>query len=203
MAHTMIGLKRLDNLQECLEGVLRDGIPGDVIETGVWRGGACIFVRGFFKVHGVTDRRVWLADSFEGFPETRPTDHALDIEMDLHQYNAAADVPTSLETVRQNFDRYGLLDDQVRFLKGWFADTMPTAPIDRLAVLRLDGDTYGATMDVLTHLYPKLSPGGYAIIDDYYMPSCREAVHEYRDRHGITDEIHKIDRLGVYWRRAA
>ncbi|MFJ8587255.1 TylF/MycF family methyltransferase [Streptomyces sp. NPDC093595] len=200
VAHTMIGMKRLDNLHQCIEDVLRDGVPGDVIETGVWRGGACIFARGVLKAHGVTDRTVWVADSFQGFPKTEADDHPMDVEMDLHQYNEAVSLPTGLETVRENFARYGLLDDQVRFLPGWFKDTMPTAPVERLAVMRLDGDSYGATMDVLTHLYGKLSPGGYVIVDDYCIPACRQAVHDFRDRMGIDDEIHQVDRQGAYWR---
>ncbi|GAA1295021.1 TylF/MycF/NovP-related O-methyltransferase [Saccharothrix xinjiangensis] len=203
VAHTMIGLKRLDNLQHCLETVIRENIPGDFIETGVWRGGACIFARGLLKAHGVTDRTVWVADSFQGFPVTRPDDHALDVDMDLHQYNEAVDLPTSMESVLENFRRYDLLDDQVRFLPGWFADTMPTAPVERLAVMRLDGDSYGATTTVLDHLYARLAPGGFAIIDDYCIPACRQAVHDFRDRNGVHEEIVIIDRQGAYWRRAS
>ncbi|HET9382410.1 MAG TPA: TylF/MycF/NovP-related O-methyltransferase [Streptomyces sp.] len=200
VAHTMIGLRRLDNLQECLEGVLRDGVPGDFAETGVWRGGACIFARGVFEAHGVRDRTVWVADSFQGFPKTTADDHRLDIDIDLGQYNEVLDIPVDVETVKRNFERYGLLDDQVRFLPGWFKDTMPAAPIEKLAVLRLDGDSYAATRTVLTHLYHKVSPGGYVIVDDYCIPACRQAVHEFRDEHGITEEIHRIDRQGSYWR---
>src|ERR1700723_3522684 len=61
-AHTMIGLKRLANVRECVENALADGIPGDLIESGVWRGGTTIFMRAILKVHGVTDRLVWVAD---------------------------------------------------------------------------------------------------------------------------------------------
>lgn len=203
LAHTMIGLERLDNLQHCLEAVLRDEVPGDFVETGVWRGGACIFARGLLTAHGARDRTVWVADSFQGFPDVTDEDHALDVEMNLSQYNEAIGVPIALETVRENFRRYGLLDEGVRFLPGWFQDTMPTAPIERIAVLRMDGDSYAATMDVLRHLYPKLSPSGYVIIDDYCLDACRQAVHDYRDEHGIEDEIITIDRQGVYWRRSA
>src|SRR6478672_4155816 len=65
-AHTMLSLKRLDNIQYCVERVLHDGVPGDLIETGVWRGGATIFMRAILKVHRVFDRTVWVADSFDG-----------------------------------------------------------------------------------------------------------------------------------------
>lgn len=199
-AHTMVGLKRLRNVRECLERVIADGVPGDFIETGVWRGGVCIFARAILKAHDVSDRRVWVADSFQGIPDTGPTGHAMDQELALHQFNSVLGIP--VDTVRENFERYGLLDDQVRFLPGWFKDTLPTAPIDRLAVLRLDGDLYESTMDALRNLYPKLSPGGFVIVDDYCIKACEQAVTEFRDEHGIDDPITVIDECGVFWRRS-
>ena len=140
-AHTMIGLRRLDNLQFCLEDVLDRGIPGDFIETGVWRGGSTIFMRAALKSRGITDRCVWVADSFEGLPPPNPEQYPLDEGLNLHVFKELA---ISLERVRANFQRDGLLDDQVRFLKGWFRDTLPSAPVARLAVVRLDGDPVGA-----------------------------------------------------------
>lgn len=88
----------------------------------------------------------------------------------------------------------------MRFLKGWFKDTLPRAPIQKLAVLRLDGELYESTVGSLTHLFPKLSVGGYIIIDDYFLKGCREAVHDFRDKHGIDDPINDIDGMGAYWR---
>ena len=200
VAPTMIGLARLDNIQHCVERVIEDGVPGDLIETGVWRGGAVIFMRGVLKASGVTDRTVWAADSFEGLPAPNASKYPHDNGIHLEQYKELA-IP--LEDVKRNFERYGLLDDQVRFLKGWFRDTLPGAPIEKLAVLRLDGDLYESTMDALTSLYPRLSPGGYVIIDDYsVIPACRQAVHEFRDANGITAPITTIDAQGVFWRRA-
>jgi hypothetical protein len=199
-SHTMIALERLDSLQYCVEDVLARNIPGDFIETGVWRGGAVIFMRALLKAHGITDRRVWVADSFAGLPppdgERYPRDTGLDFYL-------VPELAISLEQVQANFERYGLLDDQVRFLQGWFRDTLPNAPIETLAVLRLDGDLYESTMDALTHLYPKLAPGGYVIVDDYgAIPACQQAVHDYREAHGVTDKIETIDWTGVYWRRS-
>jgi hypothetical protein len=108
-----------------------------------------------------------------------------------------------LEEVKANFERYGLLDGKVRFLKGWFESTLPEAPIEKLAVMRLDGDLYGSTMDALVSLYPKLSVGGYVIIDDFgAMPTCRKAVMDYRESNGIDDEMINIDWSGAYWRRS-
>jgi hypothetical protein len=198
-AHTMIGLKRLVNLRLCVETILDDRIPGDLVETGVWRGGATIFMRALLKARGVTDRVVWVADSFAGLPPPDTARYPHDRGITLHQFPQLA---VSLERVQDNFRRYGLLDDQVRFLKGWFRDTLPSAPIERLAVLRLDGDLYESTIQALDALYDKVSPGGFVIVDDYHnVAACRHAVHDFRDRRGINDPIQTIDWGGAFWRR--
>lgn len=198
-AYTMIGLERLDNLQYCMEQVLKNGVPGDFIETGVWRGGSTIFMRAFLKAYGDVSRQVWVADSFQGLPPPDAAQYPQDMG-DVH--HTIDELKISLEQVKANFESYGLLDDQVHFLKGWFKDTLLTAPIKQLAVVRLDGDMYESTMDALKALYPKLSIGGYLIVDDYCISSCAKAVHDYRDQHGITDEIIQIDGTGVYWKRS-
>ena len=197
----MIGLKRLDS-QSCLEDVLTHGVPGDLIETGVWRGGSTIFMRAILKAHGVTDRRVWVADSFEGLPppdsKTFPADEG-------SEFHTARQLAIPLEQVKSHFERYGLLDDQVRFLKGWFRDTLHVAPIDRLAILRLDGDMYESTMQALEPLVPKLSVGGYIIVNDAEsaVPACRQAVQDFRQANNIREPIVPIDWTGVYWQRSA
>lgn len=202
-AETMIGLKRLDNLEECIRTVVAEDVPGDLIETGVWRGGGSIFMRAVLRSLNAGHRVVWCADSFEGLP-------APDLEkypQDRHaaKWHEMAHLRVSLEQVRENFKKYDLLDDHVRFLKGWFKNTLPTAPIERLSILRLDGDLYESTMDALEALYHKLSPGGFAIIDDYGMvePTCRSAVHDFRDRNGISSPIVDIDGNGAFWRKDA
>lgn len=197
-ALSMIGLKRLTNLQECVETVIADGVPGDLIETGVWRGGACILMRGILEAHGVHDRTVWVADSFQGLPPPDADSHPADAGDKHHLFDSLA---VSQQEVAENFARFGLLDEQVRFLEGWFSETLPTAPIEQLAVARLDGDMYGSTIDALTALYPKLSAGGFLIIDDYNLGPCKQAVTDYRQAHGITEPIVDIDGRGVFWRR--
>lgn len=197
-ADTMIGMRRLENLQYCIESVIREGVQGDLIETGVWRGGACVFMRAALAAHGVSDRRVFVADSFEGLP--KPDGRFVQDTGDTHHIHSFLAV--SQAQVEENFRKFGLLDDQVVFLKGWFKDTLPTAPIERLSILRLDGDMYASTMDGLEHLYPKLSVGGYCIVDDYgAVPGCREAVEDYRAKHGITGELVEIDWTGRYWKK--
>lgn len=198
-AETMVGLKRLDNLQHCVTSVIRNGVPGDCIETGVWRGGSSIFMRAILKAYGDTSRTVWLADSFRGLPPPDPARYPVDEGDTLWKYSELA-IP--MEQVKANFSRYGLLDDQVAFLPGWFRDTLPTAPIERLAVLRLDGDLYESTMEALVALYPKVSAGGFVIVDDYGLPTCRAAIEDFRQAQGITDPIQLIDWTGAFWQRS-
>jgi O-methyltransferase len=221
-AHTQIGMRRLDNLHALVTKVLVTETQGDLIETVVWRGGSTILMRGILRAHGITDRAVWVADSFEGFPTTEEqgasarsfsspelaavrgyfqgaleaSEPALRTSLD-HMMQGA-----SLEDVRDRFDRYGLLDDQVKFLRGWFRDTLPSAPIERLALLRLDGDLYDSTYDALDALYPRLSVGGYTIVDDYgWVEECRRAVHDYLDAHRIQVAVHRVDDEAVYWQK--
>jgi len=190
-AHSMIGRKRMENLRTLAERVIFGGVPGDFIETGVWRGGACIFMRAVLEAYGVRNRRVWLADSFEGLPPPDPVAYPADAGDKFHTY---ADLAVSIDEVKRNFEKYGLLDDQVIFLKGWFKDTLPEAPIGSLAILRLDGDMYESTTDALRHLYDKLSPRGVVIVDDYrVVAGWREAVDDFRVARGIKDKIMEID----------
>lgn len=193
---TMIGKARLDAVWGLMSEVERNQIPGDFIETGVWRGGTCIFMKGFLTAHNITNRKVWVADSFEGFPPTnRPDEQTINSPI-------YPDFVVPLEVVKSNFSKYHLLDDQVCFLKGFFSQTLPTAPIEKLALLRLDGDLYESTMDALTYLYPKLSIGGYIIIDDYgYWPGCAEAVEDYRRQNNINEPVTWEDTEGLHWQK--
>jgi len=198
-AHTLVGFERLENIQYCVETVVSENVPGDLIETGAWRGGSCIFMRGVLKALGVEDRVVWVADSFEGLPKPNAEIYPDDDGNRLHTYD---ELSIPLETVKDTFARYGLLDDQVKFLKGWFRDTLPDAPIEKLAILRLDGDMYESTMDALKSLYDRVSPSGFIIVDDYgAYDYCRKAVHDFREQREISAEIHRIDWTGVYWRK--
>jgi O-methyltransferase len=197
-AQTMIGVKRLRNVRRCTQSVIDEGVEGDLIEAGCWRGGASILMRGTVKINGETGRTVWAADSFQGVPP--PDENAY--PADAGDLNHTADqLAVPLEVVKDNFDRYGLLDDGVRFLEGWFKDTLPTVRDRTWAVVRLDGDLYESTMDGLENLYPGLADGGYLIIDDYGWDNCRQAVEDFRERHGIREPIERIDWVGAYWRK--
>jgi O-methyltransferase len=198
-AMTMMGYTRLSNLQRCIEDIIARDVPGDMIEAGVWRGGGTIFMRALLKAHGVTDRTVWAADSFEGLPPPDTRSYPADVGSLLHEWDFLA---VSLADVKRNFERYGLLDDGVRFLPGWFRDTLPALEVQQWSLIRLDGDLYESTYGALEHLYPRLSRSGYVIIDDYgSVPGSRHATHDYRATHGVTEEIVAIDAAAVYWRK--
>ena len=192
---SMAGHRRIENVQHCIENVITNGVPGDFIETGVWRGGMTIFMRGVLKAYGITDRTVWVADSFEGLPA--PANEADGWDLSDVRY-----LKVSLEQVQENFRKFGLLDEHVKFLKGWFKDTLPVAPITRLAILRLDGDMYSSTMDALRSLYDKVSSGGYVIVDDYHSwPSCKQAVTDFLAEKKLSPIIQTIDWTGAFWQK--
>jgi predicted O-methyltransferase YrrM len=158
-------------------------------------------MRGVLAARGVTDRRVYVADSFEGLPP--PNAAAFPKDADLH-LEGIPQLAVSLEQVQSNFKRYGLLDDLVVFVPGWFSETLHMLDAGPFALIRLDGDLYESTYVALDALYPKLSPGGFIIIDDYNaIGQCKEAVHDYRARIGEKAAIHEIDWTGAWWRKPA
>lgn len=199
-AHTMVGLRRLDNLEYCAASVIANGVAGDFVECGVLQGGASIFLRALQVAYGEPSRRTWLCDSFAGPPP--PTD-AVDREL-AAGFNEAAEpwLAATVESVRDNFRTYDLLSEEVRFVEGLFADSLPHAPIERIAILRLDVGLFDATTDVLEHLYDRVSEGGFVVIDDYnvYEP-CRRAVDEFRARRGETSPMRPADWNSAYWQK--
>jgi len=197
-AQTMVGLSRLDNLQHLLEDIIKREVEGDVIETGVWRGGASIFMRAVLKANNVEDKLVWLCDSFEGLPLPDPNKYPADSDDNHYTYNFLA---VDQETVENNFSKYDLLDEKVRFVKGYFEDTLKKISAEKFCLLRLDGDMYSSTIIALEALYPKLSSGGYVIVDDYGLTPCAEAVNDFRKKNNINDKISNIDGSGAYWRK--
>lgn len=199
-SHTMIGLRRLDNIERCVETILADDIAGDFMEAGVCQGGATIFMRALMTAHGATDRTLWVADSFQGLP---PASDPVDVEagMDFTEEKVPW-LAFDIEWVRERFRRYDLLSGNVRFIEGWFSDSLPTAPIEQLALLRLDADLYSSTTEILTNLYDKVVPGGFVIVDDYHaFEPCKRAIDEFRATRGIDEPLRRIDWSSAYWRR--
>jgi O-methyltransferase len=195
---TMVGLERLDDLQTCVESVIADGVEGDVIEAGTWRGGAAILARATLDSLGADDRTVVLADSFKGLPAPDGGAFPEDVDLDLSKVDFLS---ASAEEVQSHFARFGF-EQGIELVPGFFSDTLPGLGGRRWSVVRLDGDTYEATWIGLESLYPGLSKGGYLLIDDYgLIPECRTAVEDFRRKHGVTEPIEKADWNGVHWRR--
>jgi len=195
----MIGEKRLANLRELVDRTLSENIPGDYIETGVWQGGACILIRAILEARGVTERKVFLADSFEGLPRPNPERYPADKRDRLFKFHELAVLE---EQVRENFRKYDLLDDQVIFLKGPFSETLSKLTTEQFALIRLDGDMYGSTMDALTNLYDRVSSGGFVIVDDYgALQNCRRAVNDFLSSRSLRPPITPVDVSCVWWRK--
>lgn len=186
---SMVPWTALEHLHKCIQDVVGKNIDGDFVETGAWRGGSCIIAKSIFNDLNV-NKKVFVVDSFEGLPKPDIEKYP-DDKNDTHYLDE--NMKASLETVKENFKKFNLLDDNIVFIKGWFKDTLPNAPIDKISILRLDGDMYESTIDVLKNLYHKLSIGGYCIIDDYNHPACREAIQDFRLGNGITEPIIKVD----------
>jgi hypothetical protein len=199
--HSMIGRMRMDSLHACLDLVRGEGIQGHLVECGVWRGGSCIFMAGYLRAHGMAGKNVYVVDSFDGLPKpSLPQDATLDLSNEKYP-----ELAVSLETVKENFSVYGLLENNIVFLKGWFKDSLPTAPLEQIALLRMDGDLYESTMDILVNLYDKVVPDGVVIVDDFNaIPACRQAVLDFLAGRNIpVPEMHVIDWTGVWFRKPA
>jgi hypothetical protein len=199
-AHTMVGLRRLQDIEWCAAQLFAAGIDGDFFEAGVCQGGASIFLRAVQEAYGEGHRRTWVADSFEGLPSPRSEiDAGLDFTEARMPWLAA-----SLESVQDNFRTYGLLSEQVRFVKGWFVESLPGCDVDSIALLRIDADLYESTRDVLVGLYDRVVPGGFVIVDDYHaFDACRTAVDEFRAERGIGDRQRRVDWTATCWQKRA
>ncbi|NRH21532.1 macrocin O-methyltransferase [Candidatus Gracilibacteria bacterium] len=193
-AHTMIGVHRLNHLKQCIDVIMSEGIEGDFIECGVWKGGACIFIKAVLEIYQ-DNRNVWVADSFKGFPNPKfnwdkgcefLTDNKLSI---------------SQKEVEDNFKKYDLFDDRIKFVEGFFGDTLPHVN-GKFSLLRADGDLFESTIDILVNLYDKVSVGGFVIIDDMLsLPNCFDAVKQFREQRNIVSPMYQVDHTCGYWRK--
>ncbi len=188
---TLLNKGQLDLIEQAVLEVEKQGVPGNLLEAGVWRGGAIILMRALIGAYNIGNRKVFAADSFAGIPlNTRAVNDPVDQWKDRWA--------ASLDEVGGNLDRFGLLDDKIRFVVGNFSDSLKHLADERFALIRLDSDSYDSVETSLDYLYPLLSKGGITIIDDWHLPGCRMAVMDYRVRHGIKGEI-KEAHGNAYW----
>lgn len=192
---TMIGMKRMDNLENMLDYVRENQIEGDLVETGVWKGGATIFMKLYCDLYNI-DKKVFVCDSFEGLP--KPSGKFSADYGDRH--HTFTQLAISLETVKNNFKLFHVLDENVVFIKGFFSQTLPNNNlIGKVSLLRMDGDMYESTHDVFYSLYHKLNSKGVLIVDDYCLDGCKQCVIDFRSSNNINETINVIDRCGIYW----
>jgi O-methyltransferase/8-demethyl-8-(2,3-dimethoxy-alpha-L-rhamnosyl)tetracenomycin-C 4'-O-methyltransferase len=188
---TLLTRAQLDLIEEIVDTVHDLKVPGDLLEAGVWRGGAVAFMRAVLHAYQVSGRRVFAADSFAGIPQNT---RALGDPVDQWTDRWAA----SLDEVRGNLNRLGLLDERIVFVPGYFEDTLASLKNERFALIRLDSDSYDSVMTSLERLYPLLSKSGFVVVDDWHLGGCRKAVEDYRARHRIQGEV-QVAHGNAFW----
>lgn len=198
LGRSMVGKYRLEHLHLSIHTVVEEGIPGSFVETGIWRGGSCMLARALFRVYNETHREVLACDSFRGLP---PGDEELYGKLDVG-WQTLSYLAVEEEIVRDFFVEMGVLDEQVYFVKGFFNDSMPVVAkhIDAISILRLDGDLYESTVDVLYHLYHRVSLGGYIVVDDWGLPA-ENATFDFLQIHDPNAQIEIIDNNSRFWRK--
>lgn len=209
---TFVTDARAKMLVNVCKEVIAKKVEGAFVETGVYLGGMVILMAAVNKYFD-GNRKIYAFDSYEGCPS---------VENLKYQYHTkeykGGEYSGVLDAVKENFKRVGLLDDNIKFVKGWFVDTLiPTNIPEKISVLRFDADYYSSTLEVLEALYDRVSIGGYIIIDDYCLKPCREAVHEFLKKNNIDavlcspysvkgENIYQSPNVadgpcGVYWKK--
>lgn len=197
LGKTMIGILRLRQTLNLLLTAFTNNIPGGFMETGVWRGGASIFIRAIFRAVRQYQRPVIVCDSFKGLPPINASSYHDWVNFEYVFYLRVSD-----DEVRQHFIEAGVYDPQIYFVKGFFNETMPVLSnmVHRLVFLRLDGDMYESTVDVLYRFYDKVSIGGYVYIDDWKLPAEWATAHFFQV-HNMTEQLITMDGNTVYWQK--
>jgi O-methyltransferase len=197
-----------------VEYVIRNNIPGDFVECGVWLGASPYVIAKALLRLGATDRRIYMYDTYEGFPYGEPIDvpyspdgnyaQLLEATKEFRRvgggdrFSGSTEMKAPIETTRANVEASGYPKDKLIFVKGLVEDTIPgavpaTAP-EQISILRLDTDHYRSTRHELDHFYPRLSRGGLLIIDDYgYYLGSKQATDEYFAEKKIPACLFRID----------
>ena len=182
---TMTGYLRLHATLSACKYVIQNNIEGDFVECGVWRGGQSILAASVFKNYG-SNKKVWLFDTFEGFIDAGIKASEYDDvkagapEWAQGRYYNTAHCGNSLDDIKRNFQKYGVLGDNVIFIKGDVNVTLDSDQIpQKISVLRMDTDYYMSTQTQMRVLYPRLSKYGVLMEDDYDHIGVRSAIDEY------------------------
>lgn len=186
--YTLIGL---------IEYLRKQGIEGDIVECGVWRGGMMMAATQALSLTGDLNRHVYLYDTFEGMcePGVHDGDKANSLFTEYKRSDGTSNwCRSTLEEVKSNVATSGYPSDKVHYIKGKVEDTIPGKTPERIALLRLDTDWYESTLHEFEHLFPLVSVGGVVIIDDYgAWAGSRKATDEYFEKHGLKCYLHRVD----------
>lgn len=195
--YTMVRNFNLINLYRMVRYINRNNIPGAIVECGVWNGGSAAMMAAASRDSGV-QREMWLFDSFEGLPRPSERDSAIERAFYFEDWNKG-----SIEKVKHVFNTLNLSLDQVNFVKGWFDQTIPGAPVREIALLHIDADWYDSVRMVLQSLYDRVAPGGYIVLDDYgYWQGCNQAVHDFFTERGIPrSALRRVSDMGAYFQK--
>lgn len=203
--YSMVGSYRLQNIHYLLLELEKNSISGDFIEAGVWRGGSCIFATAVMEAYNMEDRKVFVADSFQGLP---PSSQSKDENKWIGLGNGFLEV--SQEEVALNFEAFGMLTPRVEFIEGFFRHSLPIfrdsmrSRARQIAFARLDADMYESTMDVLFNIFEFIPIGGIIVFDDFFtVPEESQAAVQFWELHGLEENFHDIDGSGVWWRKSA
>jgi len=193
---TMTSAERIGALVEATRYIIRAGIPGGIVECGVWKGGSMMAVALTLANARNADRDLYLFDTYEGM--TKPTavdgQHARTTWSERQTASHNTWAYAGLKEVRTNIASTGYPTDRVHYIVGKVEETVPSSAPDSIAILRLDTDWYESTKHELEHLFPRLSKGGVLIIDDYgTYPGARKAVDEYISDRRLSLFLNRID----------
>lgn len=201
---TMTSKERVFALVQAVRYLIEAGVPGAFVECGVWRGGSMMAVAQVLLRLGCADRELHLFDTFEGMPQPTHLDvdyagvAAMTEFVRTRRGTDASDwCSAAVDDVRRNLLSTGYGEKQMKFIQGRVENTVPACAPDSIALLRLDTDWYESTLHEMVHLFPRLSPGGVLIIDDYgYWQGARRAVDEYFAKQRIAILLDRVDNTG-------
>jgi O-methyltransferase len=198
--YTMTSAERVFTLRQSVQHIIDHDIPGDIVECGVWKGGSMMAVARTLLDMGVSDRHLYLFDTFEGMPEPTNVDVNAEGQTAVDLLSSQDDainreaLCVSLEEVKRNLQFTKYPTSFLHFVKGPVEKTIPQHAPEKIALLRLDTDWYESTYHEMCHLYPRLSPGGILIIDDYgYWTGAKMAVDQYYAEQRLKPFLGRID----------
>lgn len=201
--YAMTGIVGMYSLYKGVEYVVRNKILGDLVECGIWRGGGSMLMAYTLLKMEEAGRRIYLYDTYKGMTKPGEWDIRFDNKPAIEEWSANVEKDinkccyASIEEVKSNLFLTGYPKDKLIFVEGDVENTIPSIMPDKISILRLDTDWYEGTYHQLCHLFPRLSPHGIIIIDDYgYWKGCKKAVDEYIKEKDINIMLNRIDNNG-------